>query len=139
MLLVEGLDGGAHPVGLLGVIAELVGMAEGRILRGDLAPHVPAAAGFDLGVVGGGLVLAAAGGIFDAAAVGDEDEVVLGEVDGVFLAVAEDVDALGELVGRVGAVKLHVHDLHAVVELDTEALEILDHRAGSWTHTGCTS
>ena len=127
-LLVEGLDGGAHPVGLLGVIAELVGMAEGRILRGDLAPHVPAAAGFDLVVVGGGLVLAAAGGIFDAAAVGDEDEVVLGEVDGVFLAVAEDVDALGELVGRVGAVKLHVHDLHAVVELDTEALEILDHR-----------
>ena len=126
--LVEGLDGGAHPVGLLGVIAELVGMAEGRILRGDLAPHVPAAAGFDLGVVGGRLVLAAAGGIFDAAAVGDEDEVVLGEVDGVFLAVAEDVDALGELVGRVGAVELHVHDLHAVVELDTEALEILDHR-----------
>ena len=43
-LLVQRLDGGAHPVGLLGVVAELVGMAEGRILRGDLAPHIPAAA-----------------------------------------------------------------------------------------------
>ena len=127
-LLVEGLDGGAHPVGLLGVVAELVGMTEGRILRGDLAPHIPAAALFELGVVRGGLVLAAHGGVFDAAAVRDENEVVLGEVDGLLLAVADDVDALSQLVLGVRAVELDVCDLHAVVELDVVALEVLDHR-----------
>ena len=127
-LLVEGLDGGAHPVGLLGVVAELVGMTEGRILRGDLAPHIPAAALFELGVVRGGLVLAAHGGVFDAAAVRDEDEVVFREVDGLLLAVADDVDALSQLVLGVRAVELDVCDLHAVVELDVVALEVLDHR-----------
>ena len=58
--LVERFNGRAHPVRLLGVIAELVRMAEGRILCGDLAPHIPAAAGLDLRVIGGRLVLAAA-------------------------------------------------------------------------------
>ena len=127
-LLVEGLDGGAHPVGLLRVVAELVGMTEGRVLRGDLAPHIPAAALFELGVVLGGLILAAHGGVFDAAAVRDEDEVVFREVDGLLLAVADDIDALSELVGRVRAVELDVCDLHAVVELNVVALEVLDHR-----------
>ena len=102
-------------------------MAEGRVLRGNLAPHIPAAAGFDLGVIGRGLVLAAAGGVFDAAAVGDEDQIVFSQVDGVLLALADDVDALCKLAGR-GAVEFHVHDLDAIVELDAEALEILDHR-----------
>ena len=127
-LLVEGLDGGAHPVGLLGVVAELVGMTEGRILRGDLAPHIPAAALFELGVVRGGLVLAAHGGVFDAAAVGDEDEVVFREVDGLLLAVADDVDALSQLVLGVRAVEFDICDLHAVVELNVVALKVLDHR-----------
>ena len=109
-------------------MAELVGMAEGRVLRGDLAPHIPAAALFELGVVSSGLVLAAHGGILDTAAVGDENEVIFGQVDGLLLALADDVDALGELAGGVGAVELDVCDLHAVVELDVVALEVLDHR-----------
>ena len=102
-------------------------MAEGRVLCGDLAPHIPAAAGFDLGVIGCGFVLAAAGRIFDAAAVRDKNEIVLGQINGVFLAVTDDVDALGKLAGR-GAVEFYIHDLYTVVELDAEALEILDHR-----------
>ena len=125
--LVQGLHRGAHPVGLLGVVAELVGMAEGRVLGGDLAPHVPAAARLDLGVVGGRGVLAAHGGILHAAAVGDEYQVVLRQVDGALFAVLDDVDALGQLVGGVGAVELHVGHLHAEVELDAVALQILHH------------
>ena len=109
-------------------MAELVGMAEGRILRGDLAPHIPAAALFELGVELGGGVLAAHGGILNAAAVGDENEVIFGEVDGLLLALADHVDALGELVLGVRAVEFDVCDLHAVVELDVMALEVLDHR-----------
>ena len=45
-LLVQSLHGGAHPVGLLGVMAELVGMAKGRVLCGDLAPHIQPPPGF---------------------------------------------------------------------------------------------
>ena len=124
--LIQRLHRGAHPVGLLRIIAELVGMAEGGILSGDLAPHIPAAALLDLGVVGGGCVLAAHGGVLYAAAVGDEHQIVLRQVDGLVLAVPDDVDALGHLP-MGGAVKLHVGHLHAEVELDAEALQILHH------------
>ena len=126
-LLVERLDGRAHPVGLLGVMAELVGMAEGRVLGGDLAPHVPAAAFLQLGIVGCGSILASQGGVLHAAAVGDEDEIVLREVDGALPAILDDLDALCQLVVGVGAVELHVADLDAVVELDVVALQILYH------------
>ena len=98
-LLIQRLHGGAHPVGLLGVMAELVGMAKGGILCGDLAPHIPAAARFQLGVVGGGLVLTAHGGVLHAAAVGDEHQIVLRQVNGAGLVVLDDIDALGQLVG----------------------------------------
>ena len=108
-------------------MAEFVGMAEGRILSGDLAPHIPAAALFQFGVVGGGLVLTAHGGVLHAAAVGDEHQIVLRQVDAAGLTVLDDVDALGQLVLRVRAVELHVGDLHAVVELDIVALQILHH------------
>ena len=42
---VIGIDGGAHPVGLLGVTAEHIGMAKRTVrrLRGNPTPHVPAA------------------------------------------------------------------------------------------------
>ena len=126
-LLVQSLHGGAHPVGLLGVMAELVGMAKGRVLCGDLAPHIPAAAGLQLGVVGGGLVLTAHGGVLHAAAVGDEHQIVLRQVDGAGLVVLDDIDALGQLVGGIGAVELHVGDLHAVMKPDVVALQILHH------------
>ena len=125
--LIQRLHGGAHPVGLLRVVAELVGMTEIGILRGDLAPHIPAAALPQLGVVGGGLVLAAHGGVLHAAAVGDEHQIVLRQVDGVLLAAAQHVDALGQLAGGVSAVKFHVAHLHAVVELHAVALQILHH------------
>ena len=125
--LVERFDGGAHPVGLLGIVAELVGVAEGGVLRGDLAPHIPAAALLDLGVVGRGGVLAAHRGIFHAAAVGDEYEVIFGQVDAAPFPVFDDVDALGDLAVAL-AVKLHVRHLHAEVELHAEALKVLDHR-----------
>ena len=75
-----------------------------------------------------GVVLAAHGGVLNAAAVGDEDEVVFREVDGLLLAVADDVDALSQLVLGVRAVEFDICDLHAVVELDVVALEVLDHR-----------
>ena len=126
-LLVQSLHGGAHPVGLLGVMAELVGMAKGRVLCGDLAPHIPAAAGLQLGVVGGGLILTAHGGVLHAAAVGDEHQIVLRQVDGAGLVVLDDIDALGQLVLGVRAVELHVGDLHAVMEPDVVALQILHH------------
>ena len=126
-LLIERFDGCTHPVRLLGVIAELIRMAEGRVLCGDLAPHIPAAAGLDLRVIGGRLVLAAAGGIFDTAAIGNKNKIVFCQIDGVLFPLADDIDTLGKLAGR-GAVEFHVHDLNAIVELYAEALEILDHR-----------
>lgn len=80
-LAVEGRHRGAHPLGLLGISAESVGAAEAGVLSRDAAPHVPAAAGGELGSPRGGPVLRPHGGVLNAAAVGDEDEIVLGEVD----------------------------------------------------------
>ena len=101
-------------------------MAEARILRGNLAPQVPAAALLDFGLELGGGVLAAQGGVLDAAAVRDKDEVVLGQVDGALLTVVQDVDA-GRLLLAARAVERNVRDLCIVVELHAEALEVLDH------------
>ena len=125
--VVQRFDCRAHPVRLLGVGAELVGMAERGVLRGNLAPHVPAAAGFELGVVRCGHVLAAHRGIFHAAAVRDEDQIVFRKVNAVFLAVVNHFDALCDLLA-VAAVEEHIRDLRAEMELHAVALEVLHHR-----------
>ena len=126
--LVERFDGGAHPVGLLGIVAELVGVAEGGVLCGDLAPHIPAAALLDLGVVGRGGVLAAHRGVLHAAAVGDEHEIVLGEVDGLASCRRGGRRCAWRPCGRALQSNSTFVDLHAEVELHAEALEVLDHR-----------
>ena len=101
-------------------------MAEARVLRGDLAPQVPAAALLQLGLELGGGILAAEGRVLDTAAVRDKDEVVLGQVDGIFLPIVEDVDA-GGLLFAAGTVEGDVRDLGVIVELNAEALQVLDH------------
>ena len=127
-LVVQRSDGGAFPVGMFRVGAELFRIAECGVLCSDLLPQIPAVARPDGGIKACGLVLRADGAALHAAAVRDEDEVVFREVDGLLLAVADDVDALSQLVLGVRAVELDVCDLHAVVELDVVALEVLDHR-----------
>ena len=125
--LVEGIDRCTHPVGLFRVIAELVRVAEGRILRRDLTPHIPAASLFDLLVESRRFVLAADRRVFHAAAVGDEDQIVFRQIDVIVPAVHLHVDAYG-LFLLLAAFKFHIDHLDAVVELHAEALEILYHR-----------
>ena len=109
-------------------MAELVGMAEGRILGGDLAPHVPAAAFLQLGVVGRGSILAAQGGVLHAAAVGDEDQIVLCEVDGAASRRSRCTSMrLASLWPGSAQSNSTLHDLDAVVELDVVALQVLHH------------
>ena len=102
-------------------------MAEGRVLRGDLPPHIPAAAFLQLGVEGRRLILAAHRGILHAAAVGDEHQIVFGQGNMIGLAVLKDLNAGGLLAAGL-AVEDHVRDLNAEVELHVVALEVLDHR-----------
>ena len=96
--IVERGDGGAHPLGLLRVGAEDVGVAEAGVLAGDATPQVPAVARLSLREPRRGLGLRADGSALDATAVGDEHEVVLSEVDDRLLAVRAGHDAGGDLL-----------------------------------------
>ena len=125
--LIERFNGSAHPVGLLGIVAEFVRMAERRILRGNSAPHIPAAAGLNLRVIRRRRILAAHRGIFHAAAVGDKDEIVFRQADALFLAVPDGLDRLGNLALR-RAVEQHVHNLHAEMELHSHLFKVFHHR-----------
>ena len=125
--LVQRGHGGAHPVGLLRVRAEFLRVAEGGVLRGDLLPQIPAIAGVEHRVQRSGLVLRTDGAVLDAAAVCDEDQIVFRKVNAVFLAVVNHFDALCGLLA-VAAVKDHVRDLRAEMELHAVALEVLHHR-----------
>ena len=136
---VGGVDGRAHPVGELGSGAEHVGVAEGAVrdLRGDPAPHVPAATGAELLVDLGRRVLVAEGRVLHAAAVRDVDLVVLGEVDALLVRHAGLVRALDDdgtrdlarrRVGRGGDdVELDVDDLAVVLDGGAGGLKVLDH------------
>ncbi len=101
-------------------------MAEGGVLRGNFAPHIPAAAGLELGVVRRGQVLASHRGIFHTAAVRDEHQIVFRQIDAVLLSVLDHLDALCKLFAAL-AVEKHVRHLRAKMELHAEALEIFDH------------
>ena len=106
---VIGIDGGAHPVGLLGVTAEHDGVAKRAIrgLCGDAAPHVPAAARANLRIDLGHGVLRAPRGILDATAVGDVDLVVLGEGNALLGAVTLNHNGPRDLFGRLGGERGH--------------------------------
>ena len=125
-LVVQRSDGGTLPVGVFGVGAELLRVTEGRVLRSDLLPQIPAVARLDGGVKAGSLVLCTHGAALHTAAVGDEQQVVLGQVDGVGLACVLYHHAAGLLALAVD-VKLHVHHLGLVVELHAVVLQIGDH------------
>ena len=117
-------DGRALPIAAGGIAAELFGMAEGRILRGDVAPQVPAAAVFDLEF--GGMRVVAGRGIFGAAAVGDKYEVVLNQVNGFFLALMDAEDLAGHLAAALN-IEQHVGHAGVVLELHIVVFQILDH------------
>ena len=102
-------------------------MTERGVLRGNFAPHIPAAALADFGIELSRRVLVTDRGILHAAAVRDEHKVVFGEVDVLFLAVAQRVDARCKLALFV-TVKLDVCDLHAEVKLHAVAFKVLHHR-----------
>ena len=108
-------------------MAELVRMAEGRVLRRDLAPHVPASAGFDLGIERGRLVLGAHRCVLHTAAIGDEHQVVFSEVDEFLLAFGQQLDALGQLLVGLDF-ELDVDHLGVVVELHAVGFQVPDHR-----------
>ena len=102
-------------------------MTERGVLRGNFAPHIPAAALADFGIELSRRVLVTDRGILHAAAVRDEHKVVFGEVDVLFLAVAQRVDTRCKLALFV-TVKLDVCDLHAEVKLHAVAFKVLHHR-----------
>ena len=101
-------------------------MAEGFILRGDLLPQVPAAAGAQSGVEICGLILRTDGGALDAAAVGDEDQIVFGQVHPLLVLVHEQADGLG-LFAALRDLELNVRDLGVVMEPDAVPFQIADH------------
>jgi len=79
------IDGRAHPVRLLFVGAEDIGVTKRLILSGDLVPHIPALALaiMNLGEIRGFILRAIARGI-SRAAIGDEDQIILDEIDARF-------------------------------------------------------
>ena len=125
-LLIQCGDGGAHPVGLLRIMAELVGMTEGRILCSNSAPHIPATAGLDFGVEGCHGVLGTHGGVLHAATVGNEHQIVFRQVNKLMFALRQQLNTLCLLFTGLD-VELHIDHLGVIVELDTEAFQILDH------------
>ena len=98
-LAVEGGDRGAHPVALLGVTAELIGMTKARVLGGNATPHVPTATRANRRIPCGGLILRTDRRVFHAAAVGDKDQVILSEIDVRDLARMRHGDATRDLLG----------------------------------------
>ena len=125
--LIERFDRRAHPVGLLRIRAELVGVTESGVLRSNFAPHVPAAAGLELGVVRCRHVLAAHRGVLHTAAVCDEHQIVFRQIDAVFPAVVNHLNALCDLLS-IAAVKQNIRHLCIEMELHAVAFQILDHR-----------
>ena len=80
-LVVEGDDACRLIAALVGVGTELVGLTEGGVLGGDVAPHRPDAALLDVPDPLGRGVVVPPGGVFYRRSVGNEDEVVLSDVD----------------------------------------------------------
>ena len=124
--VVQGGDGGAHPVAQLRLGAELVRPAEGGVPRGDAPPHVPAAAGLQLRPEGGGGILGTQGGILHAAAGGEEHQVVFRQVNVLLRPVPQQHQAAG-LLAAGPEVELHVHHPGVEVELDAVRLQVLEH------------
>ena len=125
-LVIQRVDGNAHPVALFRIAIELLRVTEGGILRGDLAPQIEGPAGTDLLDVLAGLVLPADGGVLHVAAVRDEKIVTFGQIQELLAAVHEELHTLCDLSPIVD-IKADVHDLGVEMELRTMALQILDH------------
>ena len=106
---------------------ELVGLTEGGVLGGDVAPHRPDAALLDVPVPLGRGVVVPPRAVFDRRAVGNEDEVVRGDVASSVLSALDPLDPASDLAFR-GDVEHDVGDLRVVHERDALLLEPLDQR-----------
>ena len=125
-LVVQRSDGGAFPVGMFGVGAELFRIAECGVLCSDLLPQVPAVARLDGGIKACCLVLCAHRAAFHAAAVGDEQQIIFGQVNGADLTCVLHNHAACLLALAID-IKFHVHDLGLIVELHAVVLQVSDH------------
>ena len=101
-------------------------MTEGRILCSNSAPHIPATTRLDFVVVWCHGVLGTHGGVLHAATVGNEHQVVFRQVNKLTFALKQQLNTLCLLFTRLD-VELHIDHLGVIVELDTEAFQILDH------------
>ena len=126
-LLVGRVDGPGLPAGLLDVLEELLGMAEGRILCSELLPHLDGRAFtvFDLDDRRVGVV--AVSGRVALAAVGADDEIVLGQLYDLFHAALGVLDLLGNLL-VLGAVADDVRDRGVEEDLSAVVGDVFAHR-----------
>ncbi len=124
-LVVEGDDACRLIAALVGVGTELVGLTEGGVLGGDVAPHRPDAALLDVPDPLGRGVVVPPRGVFDRRAVGNEDEVVLSDVASSALSALNPLDPASDLAFR-GDVEHDVGDLRVVHNRDALLLEPLD-------------
>ena len=125
-LIIQGGDGGGLPVGLLDIGAEFFRVSEGGILLCDVLPEVPAAAGADLRVSVGGMVLVPVDGPLRAASIGHEYQVVFRKEDPALHSVGLALDGGGSLLALLD-LKEHIGDLRIVAEVHPGLLQVFHH------------
>ena len=126
-LLVGRVDRPGLPAGLLDVLEELLGTAEGRILRGELLPHLDGRAFAVLDRHDRCVGVIAVSGRVALAAVGADDEIVLCQLDDLFHAALGVLDLLGDLL-VLGAVADDVRDRGVEEHLSAVVGDVFAHR-----------
>ena len=125
-LVIQCGHGSGFPVGLGNIRTELLGMSERRILFCDIFPQAPYAAGTNLCVTVGCMVLVSVDSTLGTASVGNEYQVVLGEDNALLYAFYLALNSLCHLFAIID-IKNNICDFGVELEVHTCCLQILLH------------
>ena len=125
-LVIQCGHGSGFPVRLRDIGTELLGMSEGRILFCDIFPQAPYAAGTNLCVTVGCMVLVTVDGTFGTASVGNEYQVVLGEDNALLYTFYLALNSFCHLFAVID-IKNNICHFGVELEVHTCCLQILLH------------
>ena len=125
-LVIQCGHGSGFPVSLGDIGTELLGMSEGRILFCDIFPQAPYAAGTNLCIPVGCMVLVTVDGTLGTASVGNEYQVVLGEDNALLYTFYLALDSLCHLFAVID-IKNNICHFGVELEVHTCCLQILLH------------
>ena len=125
-LVIQCSNSCGFPVGLGNIGTELFRMSEGWILCGDILPETPNAAGTNLSVSVGSVVLITINSALCAASIGNKNQVIFGKDDTLFHTVYFAFNGFGNLLVILD-VKDNVGNLSIKLEVNTGSLQIFLH------------